>query len=732
MFNDFRWKAWLRDTDRRGREQAMRRAGMRLRSASQSFEQLEVRQLLAAGTIDPTFGSNGEVTTSFGRQVDEGDMVIVQTDGRIIVSGITGDGTNSSIFLARYSTGGQLDSTFGSGGKVTTQIGPGDFSSAGMALQPDGKIVVVGSVSSGSNLDFAVARYTSLGAVDTGFGSAGKTSFSFEGGEEQARRVALQSDGKIVVVGWAEHEDHEDFAVARLNPNGSLDSTFDGDGRLLTSFGDGDHNAQDVRIQSDGKIVVAGDAFIGDDSDFGVARYNIDGSLDSTFSSDGQVTTDVGDEENEVVEAVLIQPDGKIVAIGTQSIPLNRSDFRKFPVLMRYTASGALDSTFGSGGISTFDPGRDISIDVRGAALQTNGKIVLAGDVVTEDGQQLALLRYTSAGNLDTTFNGDGTLSAFFNGQDAVVRGVAIQADGKIVAAGGVFTGEDTESVAVTRYTGDLIVPRRPAGWMYRAYNPNADYHFYTTSYAEFSAAVKAGYRDETVYHPGFSVLLTHEAGSLPIHRLYNLDSGRHYYTASSQERDFLVNIIPPPANGPDTRTSGWRYEKDEGFIFTSQQAGTTEIFRLYNRNSGVHLYTQDATEKDNILRQFPGIWVQHTSLGFAFAGPVTSTPAAAAATRVAQTLSGAVSEAAAASASLFLAAATEDESESSALRGSNPLPIAASLPTHTIATSVPTRPEPAAKTRHVGPVPANHEVAATDSVFLELSESGMCGMDGL
>lgn len=165
---------------------------------------------------------------------------------------------------------------------------------------------------------------------------------------------------------------------------------------------------------------------------------------------------------------------------------------------------------------------------------------------------------------------------------------------------------------------------------MYRAYNPTADYHFFTISFPEFANAVANGYQDEATGQPSFAVPDSRRVGSVPIHRLYNPNNGRHYYTYDSNERDGLVTV-------------GWRYEKDEGNIYTSQVSGTTEIFRLYNNNSGAHLYTADANQKDGILTQFPGIWVQHNSLGFAClvdsSGNVTQNAVAAPSTAAATSL---------------------------------------------------------------------------------------------
>ena len=160
-------------------------------------------------------------------------------------------------------------------------------------------------------------------------------------------------------------------------------------------------------------------------------------------------------------------------------------------------------------------------------------------------------------------------------------------------------------TLTVGEATGTITPAPAPATVpMYRAYNFSADYHFFTTSLAEKTNAVAHGYRDESTPIP-FKVPNTQVAGASAIFRMYNPNSGRHYYTAGAGERDSLKGV-------------GWIYEKDEGFIYTALQTGTAEVFRLYNNNSGVHLYTASAGEKNAVLATFPGIWVQHQSLGWA------------------------------------------------------------------------------------------------------------------
>jgi uncharacterized protein YkwD len=154
----------------------------------------------------------------------------------------------------------------------------------------------------------------------------------------------------------------------------------------------------------------------------------------------------------------------------------------------------------------------------------------------------------------------------------------------------------------------------------FRGYNPNADYHFYTTRNFEFSNAVNAGYLDEATGQSGFAVLDRQVTGNTPVYRLYNLQTGRHYYTIFEGERDHLVNLVPPPPEGqPDTRTTGWRPEGVEGFMFGSAASGTDVVYKLYNRVAGVHFYTIRKGERDFVLANFPNVFEEHTALGFAF-----------------------------------------------------------------------------------------------------------------
>jgi uncharacterized delta-60 repeat protein len=346
--------------------------------------------------------------------------VAIQADGKIIAVGE--DGT-SDFALARYNTDGSLDTTFDGDGKVTTDFS-GNDGAYGVAIQSDGKIVAVGR---NGPQDFALARYNTDGSLDTSFDGDGKVTTDFSGGD-LAFDVAIQSDGKIVVAG---KDGAADFTLARYNTDGSLDTTFDGDGKVTLNFNGIADTAYGVAIQSDGKIVAAGQNTT---PNFALARYNTDGSLDATFDGDGAVVT--GFSGDDLALSVAIQSDGKIVAVGRDG----SQDF----ALARYNTDGSLDTSFDSDGkvTTSFTAGDDLAFAV---AIQSDGKIVAAG---TDSSQDFALARYNTDGSLDTSFGTAGGLTTSFTVGDDIGRGVAIQADGKIVVVG----VDGNEDFAIARY----------------------------------------------------------------------------------------------------------------------------------------------------------------------------------------------------------------------------------------------------------------------------------------
>jgi uncharacterized delta-60 repeat protein len=340
------------------------------------------------GGLDTSFGNGGLVATDFGGY-EEGRALSVQPDKKIIIIG-----GFDKFALARYNPDGSLDASFGNGGLVTTDFNDVD-EEAGYAVtvQPDGKIVVVGQVETVNSIDFAVARYNPDGSLDTSFGNGGLVTTDFDGRADHGDTVAMQPDGKIVVGGSANIGSVYDFAVARYNSDGSLDASFGNGGLVTTDFFNSDDDGYSVAIQTDDKIVLVGSADTGGSRDFAVARYNPDGSLDTSFGNGGLVTTDFF-ELDDGCTGVVIQPDGKIVVAGG-----TRTGGSKDFAVARYNPDGSLDASFGRGGLVTTDffdfraGGSDI-------ALQPDGKIIVAGTAsLNYANPDFALARYLSDSN---------------------------------------------------------------------------------------------------------------------------------------------------------------------------------------------------------------------------------------------------------------------------------------------------------------------------------------------
>ena len=235
-----------------------------------------------------------------------------------------------------YAEAGDLDPSFSRDGRVLTDIG-GDDKATAIAIQPDGNIVVAGfSSPPGGTRRFALVRYEPNGDRDPAFGSDGIVTTRF-GDESAAQALAIQPDGRIVVAGIASHPERGwDFALARYNPNGSLDTTFSGDGRLTTDFDGGTDAAHALALQPDGRIVLGGES----EGDFAAARYEPGGQLDSSFGGDGLVRTDFAGG-SDVAYALALQPDGKLVLAGSATQSSGYFDW--VPAVARYEADGDLD-----------------------------------------------------------------------------------------------------------------------------------------------------------------------------------------------------------------------------------------------------------------------------------------------------------------------------------------------------------------------------------------------------
>ena len=386
------------------------------------------------GTLDGSFGTGGIVTTPVGTVDAEAQAMVIQPDGKLVVAGFSYNGSQYVFTLARYIndgvTDGALDASFGSGGIVATPVGSVDDRAFAVAIQSDGKIVVAGysSVVTGTSIQsrIALARYindgVTDGALDGSFGAGGMvaTTVAVASGAS-ANALAVEPDpnppnGDLLIVAGVANgvsvttgsttTTQDVFLVARYKEDGSADSTFNGGdasnmtGVVTTAVGTVKDQAYAVAIQpSDGNVVVAGSSFVTAQRQMALARYNaLDGTLDTTFNKTGTVTTAI--DANSTASALAIQPaDGKLVAAGTGY----NNTYGEF-ILARFNTDGHLDGTFSSGGKVT--TAITYGAEAFGLAIQpADGKPIAAGySQARGESEQFTLVRYTTAGKVDTTF----------------------------------------------------------------------------------------------------------------------------------------------------------------------------------------------------------------------------------------------------------------------------------------------------------------------------------------
>jgi uncharacterized delta-60 repeat protein len=360
------------------------------------------------GDLDPTFGAGGRVTTDFGGS-EIGWAVAVQRDGKIVVAGGRWDPGPHDFLLARYMANGATDRRFGGDGKVATDFGGSD-GAFDLAVQRDGKIVAVGSGAQ----DFALARYRPDGSLDTAFGVGGKVLTAFQpGSNDVASAVVLQADGKIVAGGSSASE----FALTRYLADGVLDPSFGSGGRVVTPISSANDHLFDLAVQPDGKLVAAGWSFQGGGPHIVLARYDRNGSLNTSFDGDGIVVAPF----RGAAAQLLVQRDGKLLVAGLGE-------------LTRFNADGSLDRSFGGDGTA-----QAYDIGALAAAIQPDGKILVIGTVSSGRVQtsDFGVARLSAEGSLDTTFGRQGSVvTAFSPGSDDQALDGVLLPNGRLVVSG--------------------------------------------------------------------------------------------------------------------------------------------------------------------------------------------------------------------------------------------------------------------------------------------------------
>lgn len=409
-------------------------------------------------SLDSTFNTDGKVIHTVGTINDEIRSIVIQPDGRILAVGLTYTlSPTTRCAMARYLPDGSLDTSFSSDGILTDDFGQLACAYTSVAMQTDGKIVAAGiardSITTRDNI--GIGRYNQDGSIDSAFGVGGKVMTDYFGHHDHARGLVIQPDGKIVAAGFCVEDSSSilnHMAIERYNIDGTLDSSFNNDGKFSFDFGTSSLGTALV-MQPDGKFIIGGYKLTSPNnvSNLAVVRINTDGTLDSTFGINGKQS--VATTFAVVAESVALQPDGKIVAAG---YAVKNPPYYEFAT-MRFLANGMLDSTFSTDGIEIDSLGPYIDY-AHTLAIQQDGKIIVAGASSSTGLQNdMTLVRYTTDGLRDTTFGVNGKLITIASPGFETIYAMQLQQDGKLVAGGFAEVGSQ-RNFELLRYTSDVAL----------------------------------------------------------------------------------------------------------------------------------------------------------------------------------------------------------------------------------------------------------------------------------
>ena len=493
------------------------------------------------GDLDTSFSSDGKLLTDIGT-TDSGRAVAIQADGKIVIAGYARMGSDDDFAVARYESDGGLDTTFSSDGLTTIDFDDKNESGYAVAIQSDGKIVVAGRAATdgmGLTFDFAVARLTTTGALDTSFSSDGLLTVDVGGGDDYQFAVKIASDGDIVVVGYGSNGSNWDVGVIRLDSSGNLDTSFSSDGKALYAIGSGHDYGYGLDIASDGDLLIVGSSYNGSDDDVLVLRLDANGVLDTAFAGDGIWTADVGSGTGDVGQGIVEASDGDILIVGSSD------DSGDDLLAIRLTSAGVLDTAFSGDGKVTvaIGSGNDVGY---GIVEQDDGTIVVAGTSHDGSTEDIAVVRFTSAGALDTGFSGDGKLTTDSGSGDAYAYGIALTSAGKVVVAGQAVGASDTD-FAVLVYEG-ATAPGAPTSLGSTAGDAQVDLSW--TAPTSNGGASLSGYKVESSTNSGssWSTVVADTASTDTSYTATSLTNGTAY--------DFRVSAINSVGTGSASDTT--------------------------------------------------------------------------------------------------------------------------------------------------------------------------------
>ena len=390
--------------------------------------------MLPNGTLDPSFSGNGHVIVSFALGSDEGRAIMVQPNGRVVVAGRAANDLRSTqeISLFRLGDNALPDPEFGTDGLVTTTAEERMDVAYAIAIQPNGRALLAGRSSKDEIGEMALVCHSWNGSRDVFFGSEGRVRLDIGSGDDGANAVAVRSDGRILLAGYASSASDRDIALVRLMANGSLDPVFGTEGKVIAAFGSGDDVAQAVCLDAEGRILVAGSSINGSNRDLVVARFDEGGTLDPVFAVGGWMAIDLGGDE--IAYAMATQSDGRILVAGTTHDGQNGS-----VLIARLGTEGLLDPTFGEAGSVVLDMGTGDHVALA-VIVDAQQRIIVAGRTSDGDNENVLIARLAMDGTLDPMFGNGGWVSIGSPDSDESASSILVRLDGTVLVCGYIRT----------------------------------------------------------------------------------------------------------------------------------------------------------------------------------------------------------------------------------------------------------------------------------------------------
>lgn len=540
-----------------------------------AFPNIASARLLPDGSLDAGFDGDGILVESFGANAYINDLKVLN-DGRIIAGGAIFTGTGNDLTLIRYNVNGTRDNSFSGDGLVRNPSGDGNTKSPVMALQLlAGDKLIVASDRIQGGIPFVLSQYNADGSLDGTLDGDGILLSNFNSNFDQVYDLAIDNAGKYLIGGLSKTNTNiESLAINRYNINGSLDATFDGDGKYIYNLPSSADRANAVALQTDGKIIAAGYTFKFSAAggfpqrDFAVVRYDINGMLDPGFGTGGIVKTDIGSSTSDEASAILIQPDGKIIVAGNGGVGY---------AVARYNTNGTPDNTFDGDGKISFSAGSLSDI-----ALTSTGQIIVSYRGSSGGNDNVGVIRFNTNGSFDNSF-GSGGLGLYTSNDTDESFDMVLRSDGKIVLSG-IFNGQG----GVLQFTANGIIDGSFGSsglvtFTIAGYTPN-----FTEVTTDANGNILVG---GNVYTPSGTTLALARitpAGALD----GTFGSGGKVNTNLTPSTEETIISLFPQTDGTIIAGGNLRQSPDDRNFFVIRYTASGAIDGTFNNNTG--LFTKD------------------------------------------------------------------------------------------------------------------------------------------